>query len=77
MKYSNLGRCGLKVSRIALGCMSFGVEARYSWYGNQTFNGGVVASLPSPNGGFLFAPVTQTMKIETFEATARLNFKIF
>jgi aryl-alcohol dehydrogenase-like predicted oxidoreductase len=28
MKYSNLGRCGLKVSRIALGCMSFGVEAR-------------------------------------------------
>lgn len=28
MKYGNLGRCGLKVSRIALGCMSFGVEAR-------------------------------------------------
>jgi 1-deoxyxylulose-5-phosphate synthase len=28
MQYMNLGRCGLKVSRIALGCMSFGVEAR-------------------------------------------------
>ena len=28
MKYVNLGRSGLKVSRIALGCMSFGVEAR-------------------------------------------------
>ena len=28
MNYVNLGRSGLKVSRIALGCMSFGVEAR-------------------------------------------------
>lgn len=28
MKYTNLGRSGLKVSRIALGCMSFGVETR-------------------------------------------------
>lgn len=28
MQYVNLGRCGLKVSRIALGCMSFGIEAR-------------------------------------------------
>jgi aryl-alcohol dehydrogenase-like predicted oxidoreductase len=28
MKYVNLGRSGLKVSRIGLGCMSFGVEAR-------------------------------------------------
>ena len=28
MHYVKLGRCGLKVSRIALGCMSFGVEAR-------------------------------------------------
>lgn len=56
---------------------SFGVEARYAWYGNQTFNGGVVASLPAVGGGFLFAPVSQTLRIETFEATARLNFKFF
>jgi 1-deoxyxylulose-5-phosphate synthase len=28
MNYVNLGRSGMKVSRIALGCMSFGVEAR-------------------------------------------------
>jgi outer membrane immunogenic protein len=54
---------------------SFGVEARYSWYGNQTFNGGVVASLPAVGGGFLFAPVTQTLKIETFEVTGRLNYR--
>ena len=30
MDYVNLGRSGLKVSRIALGCMSFGVEA-HDW----------------------------------------------
>jgi aryl-alcohol dehydrogenase-like predicted oxidoreductase len=28
MKYSNLGRSGLKVSRLCLGCMSFGVPER-------------------------------------------------
>jgi aryl-alcohol dehydrogenase-like predicted oxidoreductase len=28
MKYVNLGRSGLKVSRIALGCMSFGMKTR-------------------------------------------------
>jgi hypothetical protein len=28
MKYANLGRSGLKISRIGLGCMSFGVESR-------------------------------------------------
>jgi len=28
MHYSNLGRCGLKVSRLGLGCMSFGLEPR-------------------------------------------------
>src|SRR3954464_15217171 len=28
MDYSNLGRSGLKVSRICLGCMSYGVPAR-------------------------------------------------
>ena len=28
MKYSNLGSSGLKISRIGLGCMSFGVEPR-------------------------------------------------
>jgi outer membrane immunogenic protein len=54
---------------------SFGVEGRYSWYGNQTFNGGTVAATPAAAGGFLFAPVTQTLKIETFEVTGRLNYK--
>jgi outer membrane immunogenic protein len=56
---------------------SFGVEARYSWYGTQTFNGGTVAAIPTVGAapGFLFAPVTQTLKIETLEVTGRLNWK--
>ena len=28
MEYTRLGTCGLKVSRIALGCMSFGDTSR-------------------------------------------------
>ena len=31
MRYVNLGRTGLKVSRLCLGCMSFGVEVR-DWH---------------------------------------------
>jgi outer membrane immunogenic protein len=56
---------------------SFGVEARYSWYGTQTFNAGSVAVA---NGGALapglvFAPATQTIKLDTLEVTGRLNWK--
>ena len=34
MEYVNLGRSGLKVSRVALGCMSYGVEQR-AWRLNE------------------------------------------
>jgi outer membrane immunogenic protein len=56
---------------------SFGVEGRYSWYGNQTFSAGSVAVSNVGVGApvFVFAPATQTLRIETFEVTARLNWK--
>jgi outer membrane immunogenic protein len=56
---------------------SLGVEGRYSWYGTQTFNGGTVAAIPVVGvaPGFLFAQATQTMRVETFEVTARLNYR--
>lgn len=36
MEYVNLGRSGLKVSRIALGCMSYGVEPRQWRLGEES-----------------------------------------
>lgn len=51
---------------------SAGVEARYSWYGNQTFNTGLMTIGPAP---LTFAPITQTVRYETFEITGRLNWK--
>jgi outer membrane immunogenic protein len=57
---------------------SFGVEGRYSWYGTKNYNGGVLATIFTPaTGAFTFAPVTQSVKLETFEVMAKLNFKIF
>lgn len=60
--------------------LSFGVEGRYSWYGTQTYNGGLLATvatgaLAAPT--FTFASASQTMKLETFEVMAKLNWKIF
>ena len=62
--------------------LSFGLEGRYSWYGSKTYNAGLVATVFTPNigaagGTFTFAPATQTVKLETFEIMAKLNFKIF
>lgn len=57
---------------------SAGVEARYSWYGTQTFDGGTFAAFAVPAGAavtFLNAPATQTVRLDTFEVTGRLNYK--
>jgi outer membrane immunogenic protein len=61
--------------------LSFGLEGRYSWYGTQSFSNGVLAAAFVPGvaapGGFLFAPVTHNVKLETLEVMAKLNFKLF
>jgi outer membrane immunogenic protein len=55
---------------------SLGVEGRYSWYGTQTYNAGLVAALGlAPAGPFTFVQATQTYRVETLEVTARLNYK--
>jgi outer membrane immunogenic protein len=60
---------------------SAGIEGRYSWYGQQTFAGGPVATVFTPGiagpGVFTFAPSSQTYKLDTFEVMGKLNFKIF
>ena len=58
--------------------LSFGLEGRYSWYGTKTYNAGQVATVFFPGAaGFTFAPATQSVRLETFEIMAKLNFKIF
>lgn len=45
MEYVNLGRTGLKVSRICLGCMSFGVPNNiWSWVLKEEQNRGIIKS---------------------------------
>ena len=57
---------------------SAGIEGRYSWYGSQTFNGGLLATVFTPaTGAFTFAAASQTYKLDTFEVMGKLNFKIF
>jgi opacity protein-like surface antigen len=61
---------------------SAGIEGRYSWYGQQTYPGGLVATVFTPTigaagGTFTFAPSQQTYKLDTFEVMAKLNWKIF
>jgi outer membrane immunogenic protein len=59
---------------------SAGIEGRYSWYGSQTYNAGLLATvLPAgaAPGAFTFAPAQQTYKLDTFEVMGKLNFKIF
>jgi outer membrane immunogenic protein len=56
-----------------------GVEGRYSNYGTNTFNGGLLATIFTPGiaaaGGFTLAPASQTIKLETFEVMGRLSYK--
>ncbi|ORX41310.1 aldo/keto reductase, partial [Piromyces finnis] len=35
MEYTTLGKSGIKVSKICLGCMTFGVRENFPWLLNQ------------------------------------------
>ena len=56
---------------------SVGVEGRYTWYDTETFGAGSVATFFTPGvaAPFTFAPATQTVRLDTLEVTARLNYK--
>ena len=55
--------------------LSLGVEGRYTWYGSQTFNSGVLSTFTNGRGLFTTAPTTSTLKLNTAEVTARLNWR--
>ena len=55
---------------------SAGIEGRYTWYGNHTFNSGALATFGFPPGGpFTFAATTQTLRFDTAEVVAKLNYR--
>jgi outer membrane immunogenic protein len=57
--------------------LSFGVEGRFTWYGNHTFNSGLLATKGAEDNGpvFTFAPVTTTVKLHTAEILGTLNWR--
>lgn len=60
--------------------ISLGLEGRYSWYGTQTYNAGLLATVAAGAAAaptFTFAPASQSVKLETFEVMAKLNWKLF
>jgi len=54
---------------------SFGVEGRYTWYGSHSFSAGLVPTICVTGGPCVFAPATDSYKVNTVEVTARLNYK--
>jgi outer membrane immunogenic protein len=58
--------------------LSLGVEGRYSWYGTQTFGAGllpvIVVLAPGPQS-ITFAAASRSIKVETGEVMAKLNWK--
>ncbi|HEY1475668.1 MAG TPA: outer membrane beta-barrel protein [Pseudolabrys sp.] len=57
--------------------LSLGVEGRYTWYGNHTFNAGVLSTavIPGVAPVFTTAPTTQTIKLSTAEVLLKLNYR--
>ncbi len=57
-----------------------GVEGRYSWYGTQTYNAGLLAVVATGTPAapvFTLAPAQQSVKLNSFEVMGKLNWKIF
>src|SRR5262249_29629416 len=52
-----------------------GIEGRYTWYGNKTFDTGVLAIAPAAGGTFLTVPTTASVKFNTAEVMGRLSWK--
>jgi outer membrane immunogenic protein len=50
-----------------------GIEGRYTWYGSQTFNAGLLSTSGGPP--FTTAAATQTIKLNTAEVMGKLDFK--
>jgi outer membrane immunogenic protein len=57
--------------------VSLGFEGRYTWYGSQTFNAGLLSTSAAvlPGGTtFAFAPSSQRINLDSVEVLAKLNW---
>jgi outer membrane immunogenic protein len=52
-----------------------GIEGRYTWYGSQNFNAGLLAVAPAAGGGFATSPSSASLKFNTAEVLGRLSWK--
>ncbi len=56
--------------------LSLGVEGRFTWYDTHNFNTGALAVFGTPvTGPFTFAPTTTSVKLNTAEVMAKLNWR--
>jgi outer membrane immunogenic protein len=55
--------------------LTAGIEGRYTWYGSQTFNTGALAVLPVLRDGFTTSATSASLKLNTAEVMAKLNWK--
>ena len=51
-----------------------GIEGRYTWYGTQTFDAGLLAT-SAIRTNFTFAPTTRDVRVETGEVMVKANWK--
>ena len=52
-----------------------GIEGRYTWYGNHTFNTGALAITPGAGGVFVTSATSASVKLNTAEVLGRLSWK--
>ena len=75
MRYTNLGRTGLRVSRVCLGMMSFGNDSDRQWVLDETAAGPIVKA--AVDGGITFFDTADTYSRGASEvATGRLVGKL-
>ena len=69
------GTVGVGVEHAVTNNFTVGVEGRYTWYGNQTFDAGQLATSTLRGVLFTFAPTSRDVRVETAEVLLKANWK--
>jgi len=68
------GTIGVGIERAVTDNFTVGVEGRYTWYGTQTFDAGLLAT-SALRTLFTFAPTSRDVRVETGEVMLKANWK--